>query len=71
MTALVVGETYPGYSHHLREIADTPIHLGGHVRKPESLCGRPIAWDTRIPVDGFHECEDCLQALHRMHRSKP
>jgi hypothetical protein len=59
----VVGETYPGYSYHLREIGSTPVHLGGHVVKPMSLCGRPLAWDTQIPVKGFDDCKRCVAAL--------
>lgn len=65
----VVSETYPGYSLHLREIGDTPIHLGGHVKKPLSLCGRPLARDTRIPVDGFDDCPNCVSALQREKRT--
>ena len=65
----VVGETYPGYSLHLREIGDTPVHLGGHVKRPLSLCGRPIAWDMRIPVDGFDDCPRCVAALERDNRT--
>lgn len=63
---LVVGESYPGYRLHLREIGGTPVHLGGHVEKPLSLCGRPLAWDTRIPVKGFHECKLCVAALAKV-----
>lgn len=56
-------ETYPGYMHHLREIGDVPPNFGGHVVKPMSLCGRPIAWDTHLPVKGFHECARCAAEL--------
>ena len=57
---LVVGKTYPHYSYHLREVGDTPVNLGGHVTKPLSLCGRPIAWDTQIPVATFDDCASCV-----------
>lgn len=60
---LVVGETYPYYSYHLREVGGTPVNLGGHVIKPLSLCGRPLAWDTEIPVAAFDACARCVAAL--------
>jgi len=60
----IAGETYPGYRHHLREIGDVPPNYGGHVTKPLSLCGRPLAWDTKIPVAGFHECAACAAAVN-------
>lgn len=59
---LVVSETYPHYSYHLREVSDTPVNLGGHVTKPLSLCGRLLAWDTQIPVATFHDCARCVAA---------
>jgi hypothetical protein len=64
----VVGETYPAYRYHLREIGNTPVHYGGHVKKPEALCGRPLAWDTHIPVEGFDDCPSCVSALERLRR---
>lgn len=64
-TDLVVGETYPAYSYHLREIGDVPVNLGGHVRKPLSLCGREIAWDTQIPVAGFDDCKRCVAEMEK------
>lgn len=70
MTNLIVSETYPGYSYHLRELGDTPPNYGGHVKKPESLCGRPLAWDTKIPVDMFDDCKACVAALERMRRPR-
>lgn len=63
---LVVSETCPGYKYHLREVGDTPVHFGGHVNKPLSLCGRPIAWDTRIPVKGFDDCLKCVAVLRNL-----
>lgn len=67
----IVGETYPGYSHHLREIGSTPPHYGGHVIKPPSLCGRPLSWDTHIPVMGFNECAKCVAELARQTGGAP
>lgn len=59
----VACETYPGYSHHIRRVGDRPVHLGGHVSpKPKALCGREVAWDTRIPVATV-ECRSCQQRL--------
>ena len=63
LSDFVACETYPTYRHHLREIGDTPIHLGGHVIKPLSLCRRQVAWDTQIPVAGFGECKTCALIL--------
>lgn len=67
---LIACETYPGYRNHLREIGDTPPHYGGHVKKPLSLCGRPVAWDTHVPVDGFDECQRCVAQLERERRER-
>jgi len=59
----VACETYPGYSHHIRRIGRRPVNLGGHYTpKPQSLCGRDVAWDTRIPITSV-ECRACQQRL--------
>jgi hypothetical protein len=76
MSALVVAESYPGYRYHLRRLGprEAPIKLGGHASpKPRALCGREIAWDTKIPVpvdlssmaswrDGCQRCVDVAVA---------
>ncbi len=65
-SSFVACETYPAYSDHVRAIGDVPINLGGHVVKPRSLCGREIAWDTRVPVTTVG-CAKCKAALERTH----
>lgn len=63
---MIVAESYPGYQLHLRQTGEgyAAPNYGGHVSpKPTALCGRELAWDTRIRVEGFgtgrDECSAC------------
>lgn len=67
MTAaqLVTCETVAAVVLHARRVADIPVRLSGHSPlRPLALCGRPVDWDTEIPVSvRAVTCRNCRAEL--------
>jgi len=48
---------------HVRALSEKGLFLGGGA-DTLSLCGKKMAWDTKIPVSPFTvTCKDCRVAL--------
>jgi hypothetical protein len=58
---LIVCESTATITTHLRSVTSRPAAYGGHaLPRPASLCGTPIAWDTRLPVTSTR-CKVCRE----------
>ena len=60
LTELITCESTAAISLHLRKISEAKISYSGHSPRPKALCGREVAWDTRIVVT-LASCTDCRQ----------
>jgi len=69
MGTYIVCETIAAITSHVRLVDEsTPPRLGGHIhdRGPVlALCGRKIAWDTRLPLFAVR-CAECVARIERL-----
>lgn len=55
---LIVCETTAAITTHLRVIGDTPPSYTGFAKRPSTLCGAEVGWDTKAPIESAR-CRSC------------
>lgn len=61
----IVCETTATITLHARRVDAAPIQLGGHSTRVLALCGRKIAWDTRLPLSAVR-CVKCQAEIAKI-----
>jgi hypothetical protein len=63
---LVTCETVAAIVLHVRRVVDRGFRPSGHVTpRPLALCGSPVDWDTKQPVEST-SCHSCRLALAKV-----
>ncbi len=58
----VISETSSSIWHyHLREVVDNKYYYGGGA--PPALCGKKVAWDTKIPVEVYGHTDNAMPTI--------